>query len=438
MRTASLASLLLCSGALAQQTFLVDTAGGPGSHFTDLPTAVAAVPDGSILHVRAGTYDAFPSLSKGLTISGESKTSVVVRTSTPYVLLGPTTSSQEIVLANLSFDNSSTIVGPLPSLRAIGCQGSLVLEDVELRGRAPFAPFTTEQALRLESCPNVHWHRVRIDFPEMRYTGSASAAATVHVLDSELEIVESTIFGIGGSANWAGGAPGMSGLRIEGSSHVQISASRIRGGAGGSAGPGLPNPPATDGGHGVEVLGAEATVLGRAVHELSGGSGGYQGTTLAGRGGHGVAVRLGARVALLGVTPVPGPSVSYFQPSPVFVDGASVATWDPNAVPPITAQTEDASTVTWTLLTQPGEIALPFLGAPPIHLPLLPELPGTLFCAPVIFLPAQTVPVSGTLSVTLPFNFDFPKDRAVSAQFVVADPAITSLRLSPSCLVVRG
>ena len=38
--------------ALPAQTFIVDAASGPGTNFTDLPPAIAAVPDGAIPLVR--------------------------------------------------------------------------------------------------------------------------------------------------------------------------------------------------------------------------------------------------------------------------------------------------------------------------------------------------------------------------------------------------
>ena len=47
-----LAFLLPLASALVAQTYVVDAANGPGSQFTDLPTAVAAVPDGATLLVR--------------------------------------------------------------------------------------------------------------------------------------------------------------------------------------------------------------------------------------------------------------------------------------------------------------------------------------------------------------------------------------------------
>ena len=42
--------------AAAQGTYIVDAANGPGTSFTDISPAVIAVPDDSVLLVRAGTY----------------------------------------------------------------------------------------------------------------------------------------------------------------------------------------------------------------------------------------------------------------------------------------------------------------------------------------------------------------------------------------------
>lgn len=59
-------TMLLPSFACAQ-TFLVDANNGPGTQFTDLPPAIAAVPDGSVLLVRPGVYNA-AGFDKGLSI----------------------------------------------------------------------------------------------------------------------------------------------------------------------------------------------------------------------------------------------------------------------------------------------------------------------------------------------------------------------------------
>src|SRR5262245_22482850 len=59
----------VCS--LHGQTFVVDAGNGPGANFTSIAAAIAAVPDGATLLVRAGTYAPFTVDAKGLTILGD-------------------------------------------------------------------------------------------------------------------------------------------------------------------------------------------------------------------------------------------------------------------------------------------------------------------------------------------------------------------------------
>ncbi|MCB9876201.1 MAG: hypothetical protein H6835_01255 [Planctomycetes bacterium] len=68
--SALVTTLFLCPLAGAQ-TYVVDAQGGPGSNFTDLPAAIAAVPDGAVLLVRAGNYSSFTIQQKGLTVLGD-------------------------------------------------------------------------------------------------------------------------------------------------------------------------------------------------------------------------------------------------------------------------------------------------------------------------------------------------------------------------------
>lgn len=69
---------------LPAQAFVVDAANGPGSNFTNLATAIATVPDGAVLRVRAGNYGGFTIASKSLTILGEPGATLT------NLLLGPT------------------------------------------------------------------------------------------------------------------------------------------------------------------------------------------------------------------------------------------------------------------------------------------------------------------------------------------------------------
>ena len=55
--------------------------GGAGAQFTDLPAAVAAVPDGAALIVRPGSYSPFAIAGKGIAIVGEGDGVVLASTS---------------------------------------------------------------------------------------------------------------------------------------------------------------------------------------------------------------------------------------------------------------------------------------------------------------------------------------------------------------------
>ncbi len=59
------------SPGLAQTLYVVDASGGAGSSFKDLSKAVAVVPSGSFLYVRAGDYKPFHVRNKALHIRGE-------------------------------------------------------------------------------------------------------------------------------------------------------------------------------------------------------------------------------------------------------------------------------------------------------------------------------------------------------------------------------
>ncbi|MEO6597709.1 MAG: hypothetical protein ABIP94_23435 [Planctomycetota bacterium] len=75
--------------------WIVDATSGPGTHFTDLPPAVAAAQSGDTILVRPGTYTAFDVSGKALTIRGTDAMTTVVALQSP--VLGP---SPSISIAN--------------------------------------------------------------------------------------------------------------------------------------------------------------------------------------------------------------------------------------------------------------------------------------------------------------------------------------------------
>lgn len=63
----SMASLLPAQAGV----FIVDAASGPGTHYTSLQAAVGAVPDGSTLIVRSGSYGALDIVARDVAVLGE-------------------------------------------------------------------------------------------------------------------------------------------------------------------------------------------------------------------------------------------------------------------------------------------------------------------------------------------------------------------------------
>ena len=116
----------LCSLALAAasaaQTFVVDAAGGPGSSFTDLPAAIAAVPDGAVLLVRPGTYTAFEIVGKGVSVLG-GPGAVIAPNVGPNLRIVDTTAAQPVIVRGFEYSGSGI-------LRLDTCAASVLLEDL--------------------------------------------------------------------------------------------------------------------------------------------------------------------------------------------------------------------------------------------------------------------------------------------------------------------
>src|SRR5262245_40112703 len=87
--------MLLTIAILAVATpsiWIVDQANGPGTHFTDLPAAVAAAQSGDTILVRAGSsYTTFSVSGKALTIRGAGAASTFVRLANPNAAAPSTT-----------------------------------------------------------------------------------------------------------------------------------------------------------------------------------------------------------------------------------------------------------------------------------------------------------------------------------------------------------
>ena len=149
--------LLLLSSAQAQ-TFLVDPGNGPGTNFTTLSAAIAAVPDGATLIVRAGNQPGFSVSNKGFTVLCEP--GVVL---TGPVSISSTGAGQDVTLRGMAWAAASS--GNLLSLQS--CAGPVLLDQLLMPpnlnigncGAPPFLPpCSWATGISATSCPQLHLH----------------------------------------------------------------------------------------------------------------------------------------------------------------------------------------------------------------------------------------------------------------------------------------
>ncbi|MCA8976080.1 MAG: hypothetical protein KDC98_15265 [Planctomycetes bacterium] len=84
---------LLLPATLLAQTFVVDINNGPGTSFTTIDAAVAAVPGGSTLIVKAGNYPGFTIAQKSITVLAEARV-----VASPAISVTGLTAAQKVVL----------------------------------------------------------------------------------------------------------------------------------------------------------------------------------------------------------------------------------------------------------------------------------------------------------------------------------------------------
>lgn len=200
-RPASLSALILCAAPAFAGVTVVAPSGG------DYPTigaAVAAVPDGEILLVRAGTYPAFTITSKSAHVIAEAGALVDV-------------------------------------LDAVTVQNLAASQKVTLQGlHVTTSPFLTSSGLNLVNCAgSVRVQAVRVDtvLPGLGVLGLPSGVGVVGCADVALELC--TAFGVSG----AQGFPGFPTPPPTPALHVIASTVAIHGGAwvGGHGQSGLPS-----------------------------------------------------------------------------------------------------------------------------------------------------------------------------------------------------
>ncbi len=163
-----------CCPAIAMaQTYIVDAANGLGANFTDLPAAVAAVPDGAVLEVRAGNYSGFAIVNKGLSVlfapgamirspvsgTGWNSTGVDIQG------VGPT---QTVLLRGLCISPNISPIAPIYRWSLSNSQGLVLFEDC---GRQPSTALPP--SLSATNCLQVSLDRCQFGYsPSCRHGAS--------------------------------------------------------------------------------------------------------------------------------------------------------------------------------------------------------------------------------------------------------------------------
>ena len=226
LRVVSSATLAL-HAALAQ-TFVVDVANGPGTNFTDLGTATAAVPSGAVLVVRPGVYGGQILIhGKSLTVLGE-----------PAAKLGGSTlvSIQGIAATQSVFVRGLQMQAPTQTFGGIGisCQssaGPICLENLTV-GPVSIGPVSFEavgcSSLWLRGCSFSAWARFTNCDAVLRGSfiqayGQTTSLEAVVQTGGSVQLVDCTVTGRAGFV-------GNPGVQINGGSLRLLGGTTITGG----------------------------------------------------------------------------------------------------------------------------------------------------------------------------------------------------------------
>lgn len=231
-------AVLLAAKSLAS-TYVVDSHGGPGVDFTDLPPAVAAALPGDVLLVRSGAYSSFL-CSQGITILGYGSPIV---DGAAMVFWVP--ADQVAIVTGLAATN----------LVVSGCEGPVVLQQI-----SPVQTVTIEDSLDVRLL-------------EVNPAYGPSGEAGVSVTSSRVEVVQSTIRG--GEFFNTCRDPGGEGVKVASASRVHIALSDLQGGFGPQYCFDLPHTDVADGAAGLAAVDSEVFLAGGGQRTVIGGGGGF-------------------------------------------------------------------------------------------------------------------------------------------------------------------
>jgi len=152
--------LTATAGVLAQQVWKVDCMGAPGSHFTDLPQAVAAAAPGDTIlvyvTVPTGTCNMYtaPTIDKPMSIVGFGAGQTQPGSNVPtkarmrgHLSITGIAAGQQVKISNFWVDHWVLLPS---SITATDCAGSILLEDIDYDGGGDI-----NQLIRFQRCDHV-------------------------------------------------------------------------------------------------------------------------------------------------------------------------------------------------------------------------------------------------------------------------------------------
>jgi len=414
--TAVMLSLLPAS--LAAQVYIVDANNGPGTNFTDLPQAIAAVPDGATLRVRSGKYTPFTVSGKGLTVLAEG---TVGWKAGGTVQITGTAPNQLVLLRGFEV--------PPQGVHVKQARGAVVLE----RWKLGLFRVATNDVL-IEHSANVHVHECDLvtPYPMRASLGRVATGAVVASVQSVVQISRSRLVGVDGRKGMGPRSEtGSTGLSLLDSRCLLI-ASTV---AGGRGGPGCVALAACSADGGIGGVGAHVTksTLIALGSPISGGQGGARdcanphSCSCPGPGGVGIEIT-DSTVTIFGATPSGGAAGGT---TCAVVPGAQASLKGKNTIwgGPMT-QAPEASvegtqarnqSVALTLRADAGSLAWLMASTNPAITPLDPVIYGSVLSAPQLVLGVFAVPASSKLQIPWKVPSSFPLGVAQFGQFLVLD-----------------
>ncbi|MCR9247461.1 MAG: hypothetical protein NXI31_20715 [bacterium] len=172
-----LPALLLVLCTASAQTYVVDVTNGPGTNFTSIATAVAAVPDGATLLVRPGTYDAFEIVAKSLTVIGGNGV-LVESQAAQSIRIADLAAHQSVALRRMSW---TRMLYP-GRLDCEDCAGTVLLDACIVDSTVAYFA----GALSVQSCDRVFVRQCRIRPGNISYPTVTAVQSNVALVDCRL------------------------------------------------------------------------------------------------------------------------------------------------------------------------------------------------------------------------------------------------------------